>query len=665
MTAPISVVIPSFNARAYLAQAIRSALAQTRPPAEVIVVDDGSQDDSARIAQGFGAPVRLVAGPHAGAAAARLQGVEAARGDRLLFLDADDILTPETLAGLAGALDDHDAGLALCPWDRYELDGAAWLSRPPSNALPPPFSDPLSAWLCGAWSPPCAVLWSREGYRRSGGWTPGLTMNQDGDLIMRALARGVRCAEAARGLALYRRLPGEAVSLSGRRDTAEGLAARIGVLERLVDDLQVSGGVAGRRAPLVAAARAIRARPEAGRAVEARCEAVIRRAGGARPTDRATAHAGASAARALAGARDRLRARRLVGPGTARRNSEAAPPPDRAPVRRAVAGDPVVSVVIPTHDRAALVRRAVESVRAQTYAALDIIVVDDASRDDTVARLGDLGEPRLRIIVQPRNRGVAASRNRGIAEARGRFVAFLDSDDLWRPEKIRAQVEALAGAPAYVGFCHVGSETVAPDGLVRAAAPEMQGDVFEALLLRNIAHGGGSTTMFRREALEAVGGFDETLPAVEDWDLFQRVARLYHLVAVDPVLARIHEDAPGPRRSLRFRANMTARETLFRRNRHALRRAGVEHLYLLESARRELSAPEGDAAAGRRLVLRALGAAPASFATWPWVGYMLAPASLRAGLRRIDPRRERLMRAGGPERCETRLLNGGRGSPTL
>ncbi len=116
----VSVVIPCYNAAAYVGVALRALLNQTRPPDEVIVVDDGSTDGSAAVAQSFGAPVRVIRVANGGAARARLRGLSEADGDALMFMDADDLMAPDTLGSLVAVLEDHPEAVATCPWMRYE-----------------------------------------------------------------------------------------------------------------------------------------------------------------------------------------------------------------------------------------------------------------------------------------------------------------------------------------------------------------------------------------------------------------------------------------------------------------------------------------------------------------------------------------------------------------
>ncbi len=118
--------------------------------------------------------------------------------------------------------------------------------------------DPLSAWLTGWYHPPCSVLWSRGAYEATGGWDPRATVNNDGDLVMRALADGAAMAFAERGCGYYRRLPGGQVSLSGKRSTRPGLTARLYVLHKLALRLEQAGRIQPRRAALAEAAWLIR-----------------------------------------------------------------------------------------------------------------------------------------------------------------------------------------------------------------------------------------------------------------------------------------------------------------------------------------------------------------------------------------------------------------------
>lgn len=617
----VSVVIPCRNGERFLAQTIRSVLNQTLAPDEIVVVDDGSTDGTRAMAEAFGPPVRVLSGRAGGAAVARNTGAAAATGRRLMFLDADDLLTPPTLAALAAALGDRDSAVAICPWDRYELEGEAWLARPPSAALPRPGQDLLAGWLTGSWSPPCAVLWTRRGFEASGGWDPASRGDDDGNLMRRALARGIVGVRTPEGLSLYRRAPAGMTSLSGARQTETGLRSRLRALTDTIDELERAGTVARYRAPLSEALRELE-RDAKGQAVDLDVAALGLRAG---------------RAAAMPGLRRRIG--QISGRIVARRAEWRTVPRALSCRPHSIDGEtlpttgPLVSVVIPTFDRAPLVVDAVRSVLNQTWQDLELVVIDDGSTDGTGARLGAIDDPRLRIVRQP-NGGVARARNRGVAETRGGWIAFLDSDDRWRPEKLSRQMARMLAAPGRIGFCHTGIEIVGPDGTSVQPATA-RGRIFESTLLENPLRAPTSSGLVRRAVIDAVGGFDPAFPAIEDWEWLQRIARLYDVEAIPDPLVVYHDIGAG-RRSKDFRANMTAREMLWRRNRHALRRAGSAHLFLIESARRELREPDGDAPRGRSLVLAAHAERPFHRPHLAWLLYMLAPSPVRTALRRAD-----------------------------
>lgn len=184
------------------------------------------------------------------------------------------------------------------------------------------------------------------------------------------------------------------------------------------------------------------------------------------------------------------------------------------------ADSPLVSVVIPTYNRADWLCEAVESVLAQTYAPIEIIVVDDGSTDGTPDMLA-ARFPAVRCIVQP-NAGVSAARNRGLAAAAGQYINFLDDDDLFMPDKIARQVARLEADPElFLVHCRYHDVDAAGHKLGRVGVlPE--GEALPDLLRGNFIW--MSAPLIRREAVERVGGFDETLSTCADYDLWLRLA---------------------------------------------------------------------------------------------------------------------------------------------
>lgn len=200
----------------------------------------------------------------------------------------------------------------------------------------------------------------------------------------------------------------------------------------------------------------------------------------------------------------------------------------------------LVSVVIPTHNRAHLIGRAIASVSGQTYGDLQILVVDDCSSDATGSVVASCGDPRVEYYRHATNLGGSAARNTGIRQARGEFVAFLDDDDEWLPDKIEKQLAVLAGNPAF-GMVYCGRHYI-DDGtgrVLKSVEATAHGTLYRALLRANCI-GTTSAALIRRECLDLVGGFDETLPGCQDWDLWIRIAKHYPIGSVPEPLVRFH-----------------------------------------------------------------------------------------------------------------------------
>ena len=236
----VSVVIPCHNAAEYVAETIESVLSQTYPEIEVIVVDDASTDESPRIIASFGekvASARL--DENIGGSAARNRGAALASGYFLMFLDADDRLAPHTIEALVEALRARPDGTAVSPRKRLVRSASGWDLHPAEVPLPDPSSDPLAEWLGGHWVPPCAVLWRREVYDRTGGWDESLSYNDDGDLMMRAFLAGAALVVASGGEAHYRFHGDSRLSVGTDLSSMGKLRSGMRVMEKLAAELEM------------------------------------------------------------------------------------------------------------------------------------------------------------------------------------------------------------------------------------------------------------------------------------------------------------------------------------------------------------------------------------------------------------------------------------------
>ncbi|ROR29631.1 glycosyltransferase [Inmirania thermothiophila] len=209
-----------------------------------------------------------------------------------------------------------------------------------------------------------------------------------------------------------------------------------------------------------------------------------------------------------------------------------------------------ITVVVPAFNAARWIRRAIDSVLAQTHRPDEIVVVDDGSTDETPDILAGYGD-RIRVVRQD-NRGLPAARNAGIAAARGDLIAFLDADDWWRPGKLAAQLALMRERPE-VGFCSTEATVVDDDGteVGRWRCPPCEGAILEAIFERHATvAGSGSAVLVRREVLERAGRFDETLPALEDIDLWMRLAAISAYACVAEPLVVIRRGAQSMSRDL-------------------------------------------------------------------------------------------------------------------
>jgi glycosyltransferase involved in cell wall biosynthesis len=224
---------------------------------------------------------------------------------------------------------------------------------------------------------------------------------------------------------------------------------------------------------------------------------------------------------------------------------------------------PLVSVVVPTYNRASLLPRALSSVLAQSLGDLELIVVDDGSTDSTGEVVRSFRDRRIRLIRLPTNRGQGEAANAGVRAARGEWVAFLDSDDEWLPTKLERQIARLReyqGSAGTVAYCCLERRDERTGRSVPAPRGGPEGDVFRALLTGWSPL--PSCLVVGRRALLAIGGWDETLPTCTGHDLCLRLAEAgSRFVAVRETLV-IKHDFGGPQASTAYEAALRGFERL-------------------------------------------------------------------------------------------------------
>lgn len=216
----------------------------------------------------------------------------------------------------------------------------------------------------------------------------------------------------------------------------------------------------------------------------------------------------------------------------------------------------LVSVVIPTYNRPHLTTKTIQSALKQDLNSFEIIVVDDGSTDETWEKISQIEDKRLRAYRHEENRGANAARNTAIYQARGKYIAFLDSDDIWDPSKIRKQATFLQHSSYDAVYCDI-ERTY--DSIFRSVKyylgtrlintedkkPEGGKELVPFILSGRLSLGGSSTLMISKRLLENIGLFDEKLQRHQDWDLMVRVANSGTVGYLDEQLVKKH-DTPTP-----------------------------------------------------------------------------------------------------------------------
>lgn len=186
----------------------------------------------------------------------------------------------------------------------------------------------------------------------------------------------------------------------------------------------------------------------------------------------------------------------------------------------------MISIVIPTHRRADLLRRLLDSIRAQTLTDYEVIVVDDASPNQadyqSLVAVAQEQLPRFRYIRLNTNSGAPHARNVGIRESRGEWIALVDDDDEWLPRKLELQQAAVQSASEGVGLIYTWTRAVDGEGkLIYESKPTIEGKAARNIFNTNFIM--SPSVLVRRDVFHQTGGFDETLPSCQDWDMWARI----------------------------------------------------------------------------------------------------------------------------------------------
>jgi len=229
-----------------------------------------------------------------------------------------------------------------------------------------------------------------------------------------------------------------------------------------------------------------------------------------------------------------------------------------------VRNKPVVSIIIPTYNRAHFIGRAIRSVLNQTYTDFEVIVVDDASIDDTEEVVKNIKDPRIRYIRHETNKGGAAARNTGIKASKGELIAFQDSDDEWLPEKLEKQMKVFENVPAKVGVVYTDMWRITKNKRKYYFSSPMitpeDGIIYKQALDYKVMNIGIQTAVIKREVFEKVGMFDEKFPRFIDLEFFIRVSKHYYFSHLGEPLVNYFDADKGI--SANTKALITARKLI-------------------------------------------------------------------------------------------------------
>lgn len=267
---------------------------------------------------------------------------------------------------------------------------------------------------------------------------------------------------------------------------------------------------------------------------------------------------------------------------------------------------PTVSVIIPTYNRANLLKRAIESVISQRFEDFELIVVDDASPDNTPEIVESINDTRIRYIRLKENSGGPVARNTGIKKARGKFIALLDDDDEWLPNRLEVQVRKFENLDrefgvVYGGFYYVSQQ----DGkILGKRLPRHRGDVYEHFLRENFI--GSPTLLIRRECFKRAGLFDPNLTSSQDWDMWLRIARYYKFDYVNEIVAKYY--VHGRQISFNMGKYIPGRERFIRKHLDIWRNPNVLSIHLSQMGLLLLLG--GDPEKGLKYLTRSIAIAP-------------------------------------------------------
>ncbi len=504
----VSVIIPAYNGDRYIVQAVESVLAQTFTDYEIIIVDDGSTDETHQVLQPYFEIIRYVHQENRGVAAARNRGIQEAKGKFIAFLDQDDFFFPDKLAAQIALFHQQPSlGIVNSGWRLVNEQGDAisditpWLYFPKLD---------LETWIVQMPVLPSAMMFSRRWLELAGGFNSEFDSVDDSDLVLRLAMLGCEAAWLPQVTVFYRQHD-QNVSIKKALKQANlfiTLKQKFFQIPDLPPHIRELENPAFYEA-LTWMAWQLYYSNYPVEAVEFFQKSLRYSPYSAKKTVADWLKRLAAISQAYGITIDFSNLRNL----SQWKQLMASILPSKTPR---------VSVIIPAYNCERYISRAVESAIDQTYQDWEIIVIDDGSTDST-SRVLDAYRDVIQYVYQE-NQGAAKARNRACELAKGEFLAFLDADDFFLPEKLAKQIACFESDPS-LGMVQNGWLMVDETGKDICAAmpwqvaPKLDLETF--VVYKNVRP---SAMMLRREWWESLGGFDPRFPPTEDLDFALRLA---------------------------------------------------------------------------------------------------------------------------------------------
>jgi glycosyltransferase involved in cell wall biosynthesis len=521
----VSVIIPCYKQGRYLAEAIQSCLDQDYTEKEIIVVNDGSPDNTREVARSFGDRIVYIEQENRGLSAARNAGIRAAAGDYVALLDSDDVLLPGSLAVRAAFLDDHEDITLVCS-DVVLFDEGGDMGLKSAFSGKPKKAANLRWETVGYYISANSAMVRRRAFDKAGLFDEGLRGGAEDWLMWVKMSRFFNMAYLDRPLTRYRIHGESATSDSNRINLANRSAVR-----SIVDTPELRGYPRHFRSRLLYYRFATSWRVEP----KEKALAYLFRAFATSPFEMSFGLG-------------------VIRRGIARTMARRRPEPGLHPGRHATEAEttsaplrggrefPRVSIIIPCFNQGLFLRQAIQSVLDQGYPDTEIIVVNDGSTDNTREAARCFGD-RI-VYIEQENGGVSVARNTAVARATGPYLAFLDSDDTMLANSLPWRV-AVLNARSEIGL--VCGDALTMDqrgGLIlksKGSRSPRRKNGFRWETVEFCAT--TSTVMVRKECMERAGPFETVLRQGQDWYQWVKLSPVCEMAYLDTPLAfyRLHE----------------------------------------------------------------------------------------------------------------------------